>query len=201
MLIAPQTLPSGSTTGAAIEPTPGSRWARLWAQPRSRTRARSASVNAAPLRSAGRSSAQAASTWAADPAFIVSAASIGTVSRRPATGSAAAMHMRWSPTRRYTWALSPVRSRRSLTISSAARRSGSIRAPHRASLLPSTKRPWPSRSIRPWCSRASAIRCAVGRGSPVAATSSFSLMGSRCRQDKIATALSRTPTPLYSSTK
>ena len=47
-----------------------------------------------------------------------------------------------------------------------------------------------------WCSRATAIRCAVGRASPVALTSWASEVGPVSMALSTETALSRTPTPL-----
>ena len=56
-------------------------------------------------------SSQASSTWAAEPARIVSCEPTGMVSRRPEGRSAAATQTRCSPWRRHSWADSPVMSR------------------------------------------------------------------------------------------
>ena len=89
----------------------------------------------------------------------------------PIGRSAAATQMRWSPWRRYSWALSPVWSRRAPSTGPAAasRRSSPAAEASSARRGPRTKRPCMSRATRRWCSSATASRWAVGRASPVAA--------------------------------
>ena len=65
-----------------------------------------------------------------------------------------------------------------------------------ASRGPSTKRPCMSRATSRWCSSATARRWAVGRARPVAATSPASVAGPDSRAESTRAALSRTPTPL-----
>ena len=89
-------------------------------------------------------SSQASSTWAAEPARMVSCEPTGMVSRRPEGRSAAATQTRWSPWRRHSWADSPVmsRSRASTGPAVASSRSspaaadelGEPRAEHEAAL-------------------------------------------------------------------
>src|SRR6201994_2677214 len=81
------------------------------------------------------------------------------------------------------WAMASSRS------SPAAEASSPIRGP-------STNRPWASRASIRWLSRATAIRCAVGRARPVALTSCASEAGPLSRADRTEIVLSRTPTPL-----
>ena len=96
---AAMTLPAGERTGAETEATPASRSPTDWAQPRRRTvlsatAEKLALASPALIRSG---SSQASSTCAAEPAFIVSWAPTGIVSRRPLGRSAAAAQMRTSP--------------------------------------------------------------------------------------------------------
>src|SRR5215467_7908944 len=81
----------------------------------------------------------------------------------------------------------------------ASRRSSPAAAASSVILGPSTNRPWLSRVSTRCRSRATAIRCAVGRARPVAETSWASDAGPASRALSTATVLSRTPTPLASA--
>ena len=106
--------------------------------------------------------------------------------------------MRWSPWRRKSWALSLVWSRRAPSTGPAAasRRSSPAAEASSPSRGPSTNRPCMSRVTSRWCSSATASRWAVGRASPVAATSWARVDGPASRAPRTMAALSRTPTPL-----
>ena len=84
--------PAGPRTGADTEATPASRSPTDCDHPRRRTADKAVAVKRASRRPrCSRSgSSQASSIWAADPAFIVSVAPTGTVSRSPVSRSAAA---------------------------------------------------------------------------------------------------------------
>src|SRR5438034_5535172 len=88
------------------------------------------------------------------------------------------------------------RSWASTGCATASRRSSPAAAASSVILGPSTNRPWLSRVSTRCRSRATAIRCAVGRARPVAATSWAREAGPASRALRTATVLSRTPTPL-----
>ena len=100
--MAATTVPSAEWTGADTEATPGSRSATLCAQPRLRTPASAAGVNAAfsSTTDVACRGSQASRIWAAEPAPIDRVDPTGTVSRSPLARSAAAMHRRCVPSRR-----------------------------------------------------------------------------------------------------
>src|SRR6266566_3244556 len=164
-------LPAGPRTGADTDATPASRSATLAAHPRLRTWASVAALNLAARRPRciRSGSSQASSACAAEPAVMGSTAPTGTVSRRPLARSAAATQIRASACRRYSCALSPVRSRNWPSTGCATARSLSSPAAVASSAIrgPSVNRPWASLATSLWRSRATAIRCAVGRVSPV----------------------------------
>src|SRR3954447_3365849 len=193
-------LPLGERTGAETEATPCSRSPIDWAQPRRRMPARAVAEYAAFCRPRcmRSGSSQASSTWAAEPARMVSCEPIGMVSRRPLGRSAAATQTRNSPWRRHSCADSPVmsRSRASTGPAAASSRSSPAAAESSARRGPSMKRPCMSRATRRWCSRATASRCAVGRARPVPATRPASVAGPASRAASTRAALSSTPTPL-----
>ena len=97
-----------------------------------------------------RSSAQASSTCPPEPWSSGITAPSGTVSRRPSGRSCVATHTRWSPSRTYSCALSPVSAlsrceHRAGRLDQRERRAGR-RAPARRAGAPSRNRPSPSRT-------------------------------------------------------
>ncbi len=192
-------LPLGERTGAETEATPCSRSPTDCAQPRRRMPDSAAAENAAfwRPRCMRSGSSHASSTWAAEPARMVSCEPTGIVSRRPEGRSAAATQTRMSPWRRHSCADSPVmsRSRASTGPAVASSRSSPAAADSSASRGPRTNRPCMSRATRRWCSSATASRCAVGRARPVPATRPARVAGPASRAVSTSAALSRTPTP------
>ncbi len=178
-----QRSPCPTASGPAPRPTPRPAPARRWTGPSpgggcrtARSRSTRAFCRPRCIRSG---SSQASSTWAAEPARMVSWEPTGMVSRRPVGRSAAATQTRYSPWRRHSWADSPVmsRSRARTGPAVASSRSSPAAAESSESRGPSTKRPCMSRATSRWCSSATARRCAVGRARPVPATRPASVAG------------------------
>ena len=169
---AAMTLPPGRT-GAETDATPCSRSPTDCAQPRRRMPDGAAAENAAfcSPRCMRSGSSQASSTWAADPARIVSCDPTGIVSRRP-------RDVRRRPRRRGgAHPAAPELGGLSGDVAQprehgAGGREQPVLAGGGDSSArgPSTNRPCMSRATRRWCSRATASRWAVGRARPVPAT-------------------------------
>jgi len=100
------------------------------------------------------------------------------------------------PVSRATGVAAGPRKTRATRAAEASEGPAMAAAPRSARRPPNTKRPPPSRSTSPWRSRAEASRWAVARDSELRATRSPRLAGPASRTSRMATALSRTPTPL-----
>ena len=139
--------------------------------PRAPPRSRSTPGSRAPRRS---------STRPAEPASSGSAAPTATIVRSPCGDASDSTQTRWSPSRTYSCALSPVSSRSCASAGSAELRERALSSAARPSVArpnPSANRPSPSRRTRSCTWSATASRWAVARGSPVAATSSPRFFG------------------------
>ena len=180
--IAATTTLAPSTTGALTEATPGSRSSTLSTQPPGVT---------------------PRSTRPAEPTSSGSSAPSGTIQRSPCGDCSDTTQRRASPSRTNSCTLSPVASRSALSTGRGGvgerERVGRRPPEARSSSKPEAEPPDRRRAAaRPCASSATARRCAVARGSPVALCSSAEVERARVRAaPRTSTALSSTPTPRY----